>query len=112
MMSIFFCGLMIATLIGIAAKANLNLFLLTGAISGRNGQLVYLIRDDHKDCPEVLCSVAIQHNVFRLSCQVAAVQSAYLIIGEGKDEIRYPITIDQGHFSFSEAQDTYLFKTA
>lgn len=111
-MSIFFCGLMIAALIGIAAKATLNLFLLTGTISGRNGQLVYLISDDQTDCPEVLCSVSIQHNAFRLSCQVKESRSVYLIIGEGKDEIRYLMTINQGHFSFSEAQDTYLFKIA
>lgn len=111
-MSIFFCGLMIAALLGIAAKATLNLFLLTGTISGRNGQLVYLISEDRTDCSEVLCSVTIQNNAFRLSCKVWEARSAYLVIGKGKDEIRYPMIINQGHFSFSETQDTYLFKIA
>ncbi|TKC64076.1 hypothetical protein FBD94_06970 [Pedobacter hiemivivus] len=106
MMSVFACLLVIAAIILIAAKASLNLFLLTGTVSGKNGELVALISDEPTGNGQILCSVTIQNDCFRLSSEQVNDGPAYLVFGEGNDKTRYPVMLRKGHFSFCETEES------
>jgi len=109
--NVFFCLLIISVLLFIAAKAALNVFLLTGTITGKNGQLAYLMCDEQNGGQEILCSVLIQNDRFRLSYQIDQQIPVCLVIGEGEDKIKCPIRINSGHYSFCQVGNSYLFKT-
>ncbi|SHG57281.1 hypothetical protein SAMN04488522_106124 [Pedobacter caeni] len=85
----------------VAAKAPLKLFVLTGIVSGKNGQLVSLV-DESGEVSRVLCTVTIQNNQFRLSCKVEQKALISLVFGEGKEKTTYPIMLEEGYFSFSD----------
>jgi hypothetical protein len=104
MMSVFVCVLVIAAIIWVAAKASLNLFLLTGTTSGKNGELVTLIGDESTGNGQILCSVTIQNDRFRLSVQQFEEGPGYLVFGEGNDKTEYPVRLRKGHFCFCEAE--------
>ncbi|MBE9601081.1 hypothetical protein [Pedobacter sp. MC2016-24] len=111
MTNVFFCLLIIAVLLFIAAKAALNVFLLTGNITGKNGQRAYLICNEQNGSQGILCSVLIQNDRFRLSYQGDQQRPVCLVIGDGEDKIKYPIRINNGHYSFCQIGNSYLFKT-
>lgn len=107
MISVFACVLVIAVIILIAAKAPLNLFLLTGTVAGKNGELVTLISNETNGNAEVLCVVTIQNDCFRLSCQQFKDGPAYLVFGEENDKTKYPVMLRKGHFNFCETKGVY-----
>lgn len=102
MMSVLVCVLVIAAIIWLAAKASLNLFLLTGTVSGKNGELVTLISEESSGNDQILCSVTIQNDCFRLSSEQVNDGPAYLVFGEGNDQTKYPVKLKKGHFSFCD----------
>lgn len=104
MMSVLISLLVIAAIIWVAAKASLNLFLLTGTVSGKNGELVALISEESSENGQILCSVTIRNNCFRLSSEQVNDGPAYLVFGEGNDKTKYPVRLRKGHFNFCETE--------
>jgi hypothetical protein len=92
--------LLLAALIITAAKASLKLFLVTGTVSGKNGQLVKLVHDFYGSSPEVLGSKTIQDNHFRISCKVDKIGPVFLVFDGGKDMIVHAVTFEEGHINF------------
>ena len=88
--------LLLAALIITAAKASLKLFLVTGTVSGKNGQLVKLVHDFYGSSPEVLGSKTIQDNQFRISCKIDKNAPVFLVFEGGKDVIVCAVTLEEG----------------
>jgi hypothetical protein len=92
--------LLLTALVTIAAKASLKLFLVTGTVFGKNGQLVKLVRDHYGQSPEILGSKMILNNQFRISCKVDKVSPVSIVFGEGKKMMVYTLILEEGHISF------------
>lgn len=91
-------------------RAQLDVFLLTGSISGYDDQLVSLIRIRPDGTEEVLSAVSIRKNSFRLSSKVDEEGEVQLEIGEGK--VRFPLVLTKGQFIFELEKGQYRIKEA
>ncbi|WP_316837027.1 DUF4369 domain-containing protein [Pedobacter nutrimenti] len=105
MTHLLICMLLLAALLLAAAKAPLKLFLLTGNVCGRNGQRVSLIDDKVGQSRQVLSTVTIQNDQFRLSCNVEQKTTVYLVFHEEKERKSYPLMLKEGHFNFCADED-------
>ncbi|HWW40701.1 DUF4369 domain-containing protein [Pedobacter sp.] len=100
MTHLLICMLLLAALLLAAAKAPLKLFLLTGTVRGRNGQRVSLVENRMEQSGQVLSTVMIQNDQFRLSCNVEQKTTVYLVFHEEKERKSYPLMLKEGHFNF------------
>lgn len=94
------CIAALIVLLVLAAKAPLDLFLLTGTVPGKNGYLVELVKGFYGNSPEILSSCTVQYNQFRISCPVEEEGPVTLVLRYGQSTACYEFFLKKGHCNF------------